>query len=319
MTESEFIKAESFFSSLDNGWKCIPSPEEESVLAERIVSLKAKHAIVGTKKYVGPLYKALPKGGVIARFGVAHDGIDKVKVKDAHLFCTNTPNVLTDSVAELTIGLMLTLARRMVGMTESIKNGNWQPFEGVELKNKTLAVIGCGAIGCRIAQIASFGFHMKVIGYDVRELDIERMKREHGYNSIVGEFFDAVHQADFISLHIPLMDSTQNFINSKRLKMMPTRSYLINTSRGAVVDEKALFSALKSEIIAGAALDVFSIEPYHSIDQAYDLRLLNNVVFTPHIGSSTVEANRLMALGCLKNIELAENGEFDKMDLITSP
>ena len=107
VTESEYRKAESVFSSANNEMKCFPVPDEESLLAARILSLQAKHAIVGTSKYVGPLYDTLPKGGVIARFGIAHDGIDKEKVNKASLYCTNTPDVLSQSVAELTLALMM--------------------------------------------------------------------------------------------------------------------------------------------------------------------------------------------------------------------
>jgi phosphoglycerate dehydrogenase-like enzyme len=319
VTESEYRKGESVFSSANNDMQCIPVPDEENLLAKRIASLQAKHAIVGTNKYVGPFYDALPKGGVIARFGIAHDGIDKEKVSEASLYCTNTPGVLTHSVAELTLALIMNSARHMYDMMESIKNGQWRPLMGTELMNKTLAVIGCGAIGSRVAQIASFGLQMIVIGHDIRELDVDGMKREYGFSSIVREFDRAVSEADFVTLHMPLMESTKYFINSKRLKMIPQGAWLINTSRGAIVDEKALFIALESGIIAGAALDVFIKEPYQPVDEKHDLRLLNNVVFTPHIGSTTSEASRRMAERCLCNIEFAERGESEKMDLVARP
>ena len=319
VTEPEYKKCESVFSSANNDMKCIPVPDEESLLAEKIVSLQAKHAIVGTKKYVGSLYDALPKGGVIARFGVAYDGIDKEKVKKASLYCTNTPDVLSHSVAELTLALMMVSARHVVDMTKSMKNGQWQPSMGAELMNKTIAVIGCGAIGSRVAQIASFGFRMKVIGYDIREMEVHAMKRDYGFSSIVGEFDLAVSEADFVTLHIPLMDSTKYFINAQRLKMLPQRAWLINTARGAIVDEIALFIALKSGLIAGAALDVFIKEPYQPVDEKHDLRLLNNVVLTPHTGSTTREATRRMAKRCLSNIEFAEKEEYEKMDVVVRP
>jgi phosphoglycerate dehydrogenase-like enzyme len=319
VTETEYRKGESVFSSAKNEMKFIPVPDEENLLAERIMSLQAKHAIVGTNKYVGPLYDALPKGGVIARFGIAHDGIDKEKVREASLYCTNTPDVLTDSVAELTLALIMASTRHIVDMTESMKNGQWRPLMGTELTNKTLAVIGCGAIGSRVAQIASLGLQMKVIGHDIRELDIDRMKRDYGFSSIFDEFNPAVSEADFVTLHMPLIESTKYFINSKRLKMIPHRAWLINTSRGAIVDEVDLFLALQSGVIAGAALDVFIKEPYQPVDEQYDLRLLNNMVFTPHIGSTTNEASRRMAERCLSNIEFAESGEYEKMDLVARP
>jgi phosphoglycerate dehydrogenase-like enzyme len=319
VTESEYKKGQVVFSSSKNGINCIPVPDEECLLADKIVSHQAKHAIVGTNKYVGPLYEALPKDGVIARFGIGHDGIDKEKVKEASLYCTNTPNVLNHSVAELTLALMIISARHLADISKSTKNGQWQSLPGAELMDKTLAVIGCGAIGNRIAQIASFGMQMKVIGNDVRELDVDRMKREYGFSSIVREFDKAVSEADFITLHIPLMESTKYFINSKKLETIPQGAWLINTSRGEIVDEIALFVALHSGIIAGAALDVFINEPYQPVDEKHDLRLLNNVVFTPHIGSMTSEASRRIAERCLCNIEFAERGEYGKMDIVACP
>jgi phosphoglycerate dehydrogenase-like enzyme len=319
VTESEYRKGESVFSSAGNDIKCFPVPDEESLLAEKIFSLKAKHVIVGTSKYVGPLYNALPKGGVIARFGIAHDGIDKEKVTKSCLYCSNTPDVLSQSVAELVLGLMMLSARHLVDMTKSLKDGRWQPRLGAELMNKTLAVIGCGVIGSRVAQIASFGFQMKVVGYDKLELDVDRMKRENGFSSIEGEFNRAVSEADFVTLHMPLLESTKNFIDSERLEMMSPGAWLINTSRGAIVDEEALFAALKSGIIAGAALDVFTKEPYQPADKTYDLRLLHNVILTPHIGSTTNEASQGMAKRCLSNIEFAEKGEYEKMDIVAGP
>jgi phosphoglycerate dehydrogenase-like enzyme len=319
VTESEFKKGETVFSSINNTIKCIPVPDEESIIAEKIKSLKAKHAIVGTNKYVGPLYDALPQGGVIARFGIAHDGIDKEKVKEASLYCTNTPDVLNHSVAELTLALILMCARHLCEMNVSIKNGQWRPHLGVDLMNKTLAVIGCGAIGSRVAQIASRGLQMTVIGNDIRQLDVNRMKQEFGFNSIVTEFDRAVSEADYVTLHMPLIESTKYFINSKTLKMIPSGAWLINTSRGEIVDEIALFLALQSGIIAGAALDVFIKEPYQPVDEQHDLRLLNNVIFTPHIGSATSEASQRMAKRCLSNIEFAEKGEYGKMDIVVCP
>jgi phosphoglycerate dehydrogenase-like enzyme len=198
-------------------------------------------------------------------------------------------------------------------------NSVWQPHVGIELKNKILAVIGCGAIGSRIAQIAAFGLQMKVIGNDIRDLDVDQMKEEFGFTSFLREFDETVHNADFVTIHIPLIESTKYFINSDRLKEMPQTAWLINTSRGAIIDEIALYEALKSGRIAGAALDVFVDEPYKPLDAEHDLRQLNNVILTPHIGSTTREANQRMAARCLRNINFAENGEYVKMDLVAGP
>jgi phosphoglycerate dehydrogenase-like enzyme len=319
VTETEYKKGEAIFTSTSEEIQCIPSPAEEDLLAEKVASSQAKYVIVGINQYRGPLYEALPKGGVIARFGVGHDGIDKEKVRSRSLYCTNTPDVLTHSVAELTISLIMMSARHMADVTQSIKNAQWQQRIGTELKDKTLAIIGCGPIGNRVAQIASFGLNMIVIGNDIRVLDLDMMKLKHGYHKIVSEFAQAVAEADFVSLHMPLKESTKLFLDANRIKMLPDRAWLINTSRGAIVEEIALFKALQSGKIAGAALDVFMHEPYEPVDQKYDLRLLDNVIFTPHIGSTTSEANRRMAERCLKNIKYADRGDYEKMDLVAGP
>jgi phosphoglycerate dehydrogenase-like enzyme len=319
VTEPEYRKGELVFSAVTNGMKFIPSPEEEHLLADSLLSNDAKYVIVGAKRYVGPLYEALPKGGLIARFGVGHDGIDKKKIMKQSLYLANTPNVLDDSVAELTISLIMSSARHLTDMTQSIKNGRWQPQNGSELKDKTLAIIGCGPIGNRVAQIASFGLQMKVSGNDIRESDFEWMRQTYGFESIFRDFDKTVARADFVSIHLPLKESTNQFINTDRLKRLPKSSWLINTSRGAIIDETALFIALQSGDIAGAALDVFVNEPYEPVDEKCDLRLLNNVIFTPHIGSATKEANHRMAERCLRNIEFVQKGKYEKMDLVAGP
>jgi len=157
ITETEYKKGEAVFTSTSNNIQCVPAPAEEDLLADKIISSRAKHAIVGVSDYRGPLYDALPIGGVIARFGVGHDGIDKKLIRSNALYCTNTPDALRHSVAELTIALIMMSARRLDHMTESMRKDQWQPLAGSELFNKTLAIIGCGAIGRRVAQIASFG------------------------------------------------------------------------------------------------------------------------------------------------------------------
>jgi len=318
VTEPEYKKAEQVFQSTTE-MSCFPVPQEEELLAESIVRLEAKHAIVGTRSYTGALYDALPEGGVIARFGVAHDGINKIKVREAQLYCTNTPGVLSNSVAELTICFLLMAARPVLNMTNCMKQGQWSPQIGFELSGKKLAVIGCGAIGKRVSQIASSGFHMKTIGYDICELDVEQMKHEYGFDLIVTEFTDAVSDADFITFHISLTESTQRYVDAEKLNWMPKHAWLINTSRGGILDEKALFTALKSGTLAGAALDVFDKEPYVPITPEFDLRTLENVILTPHTGTTTIEASRRMAERCLLNLRYAENGEFGKMDLIARP
>ena len=160
---------------------------------------------------------------------------------------------------------------------------------------------------------------MQVIGHDICELDDVKMKQEYGFHSIVKEFPEAVSDADFVTFHIPLTESTRYYVDAERLNMMLKQPWLINTSRGGILDEQGLFTALQSGVIAGAALDVFEKEPYDPVSPSADLRSLENVILTPHTGTTTSEASRRMAERCLQNIQFAENGEFEKMDLVAGP
>jgi phosphoglycerate dehydrogenase-like enzyme len=184
------------------------------------------------------------------------------------------------------------------------------------LKGKTLAIIGCGAIGRRVAQIAARGLGMKVIGCEVLDLDVKRMQREFGFSTVVKSFAEAVGAADFVSLHIPSVPVTRHFLSRERLDLLPAGCWILNTARGALVDELALFDALAHGRLAGAALDVFEREPYQPFAAGKDLRTLPNVIMTPHISSSTREACDRMAERALRNIRLAEAGKHDEMDLL---
>ncbi len=309
VTDLEYNKAVDIFENAE-GLECLCAPTPEDELAEFITENKISHVIIGVAKYSGKLYDALPRGGVIARFGVGHDGVDKNIATQKGLFCTNTPGVLDDSVAECAIGLMLIIARQFVACITDNKNGVWKNRVGHELSGKTLAIIGCGHIGCKVAKIAKRGLAMKVIGYDVRPVE----------NDIFDEFYTdfphAVADADFVSLHIPDIPATKDFINAERLIQIPEKAVLINTARGNIVDENALYDALSSKKLTGAALDVFKNEPYTPQNPAKDLRTLANIIMTSHIGSSSVEACNRMAQAALKNIALCQNNQFDSMNII---
>jgi lactate dehydrogenase-like 2-hydroxyacid dehydrogenase len=159
VTELEYRKAEASFVSAP-GLVCVRAPDDEGELAAAIRESHASSVVVGPRPYSGPLYEALPAGGVIARFGVGHDGIDKTKATAAGLICTNTPGVLNQSVAEHTMLLIGAAARRLIVVARHA----WEPAIGEELQGKTLAIIGCGGIGQSVARIASLGYGMRVVG-----------------------------------------------------------------------------------------------------------------------------------------------------------
>ena len=311
VTETEFNRAPEVFSSASI--PCVAVPGDEATLAREVKQRGARYVIVGSVKYTGSIYDALAHGGVIARFGVGHDGIDKEKATAAGVLCTNTPGVLDQSVAELAMLLVLAAARRLALLDAEMREGKWNLGpSGIELRGKTLAIIGGGRIGQATARIASQGFGMRTIGFR----RTERPGDASAFAAMVTDFASAVRDADFVSLHINAEPANHQFLDRTRLTLIPPRAWLINTARGSVVDENALYDALVGKRLAGAALDVFDREPYVPADPARDLRTLPNVVLAPHVGSHTHEANRGMAERALQNIMCAEAGNFAAMDLL---
>ena len=312
VTRVEYQKAEVVFQA-EPALQCEPAPDEESDLAAAVRSRHASHVVVGARPYAGALYDALPAGGVIARFGVGHDGIDKARATSARLLCTNTPGVLNQSVAEHTMLLVGAAARVLVAMSAAMVRHAWDPVVGAELEGKTLAIVGCGAIGRAVARIASAGYGMQVVG--CCRPDAAPAALPH-FGVVTNDVAAAVRNADFVSLHMSASADNVHWLNRERLEWFGERTWLVNTARGSLVDEAALFAALAERRLGGAALDVFAREPYAPAEPAADLRSLPNVILTPHVGSNTIEANRRMAQRALHNIALAESGAFDRMDLL---
>jgi phosphoglycerate dehydrogenase-like enzyme len=227
------------------------------------------------------------------------------------VLCTNTPDVLQQSVAELTMTMIGAAARHVLPLTVATRDGEWKPREGAELQGMTLALIGCGAIAQAVARIAAAGFGMRVVGFT----RTPRPTPEH-VSSVTTDFAEAVRGADFVSLHIPSSPENARFLDRDRLALLEPGAWVVNTARGAVVDEAALYDALAAGRLGGAALDVFEREPYQPVDAAHDLRTLPNVIMVPHIGSNTVAANRRMAQRALRNAGLGLDGNLSAMDLI---
>jgi phosphoglycerate dehydrogenase-like enzyme len=190
----------------------------------------------------------------------------------------------------------------------------WEPAIGEELQGKTLVIVGCGGIGRSVARIASVGYGMRVVGC-TRPGAAPPATLEH-FAELTNDFSAAVRDADFVSLHLSSTRDNLRWLDRERLALLDERSWLINTARGWMVDEAALFTALAEHRFAGAALDVFADEPYVPAEGSGDLRSLPNVILTPHVGSNTVAANRRMAERALQNIALAERRAFARMDIV---
>jgi phosphoglycerate dehydrogenase-like enzyme len=314
VTEAEYKRAPKVFDEAPFIIRVVPPGEP--ALAKAIADHGARHAVIGGSPYRDELYAALGRGSVLARYGVGFDGVDLARATRAGIACTNTPTVLDQSVAELTMLLVAAAARRLPNIAGKIHKEVWIPREGIELAGTTLAIIGSGRIGTSLARIASAGYGMRVVGCRRSHPGTAPAPADSGFAVLTNDFEVAVRDADFVSLLIPAMPANRHFINQERLAMMPARAWLVNTARGMVVDEVALFDAVKAGRIAGAALDVYENEPYVPVDEAHDFRTLENVVLTPHVGSYTGDANRGMALRALGNIQLFEAGRTADMDLL---
>ena len=233
---------------------------------------------------------------LVVRVGVGLDNVDVEAARQLGIQVENTPEATVSSVAELTIGLMLAVARSIPEADRTVKAGGWskEKFMGSLLKGKTLGVIGLGRIGCEVARIAR-AMGMRVLFYDV--LDRSREAREIGCEPLES-LEKLLSESDVITVHVPLTAETRRMIGRRELSLMKPGAILINTSRGAVVDEQALLEFLREGRLAGAGLDVFEEEPPRSLE----LVKLPNVVCTPHIGAQTMEAQREASLLAARKI-----------------
>nr|HMN62633.1 hydroxyacid dehydrogenase [Anaerolinea sp.] len=243
-----------------------------------------------------------PRLKVVGRAGIGVDNIDLAAAKSAGVTVVNSPLATTVTVAELALGMMLAMAREIPRADASIKGGKWlkKEFEGTELFGKTLGVIGFGRIGSTMAKRAA-AFDMEVRAYDL--LKDANETRLNGGNPV--ELDELLAKADFISLHLPLTPDTKNMLNAETFAKMKDGVYLVNASRGGIVDEDALLEALNSGKVAGAALDVFAAEP----PGVSPLISHPKVVCTPHVGAQTVEAQARAGYDIATEIVAALKGE----------
>ena len=226
---------------------------------------------------------------IIARVGVGLDNIDQVAAKEKNIRVINAVEGAMNAVGELVIGLMLSLAREIPRADREVRNGNWIKKElmGTELRGKYLGIVGLGNIGKRLGRLAK-ALNMNIIGYDVVPID-EEFSKEVGL--MKADLGTLLASSDYVSLHVPLLDSTKHLINAEKMDTMKNTSRIINTSRGGVIDEDALYEYLKDGKLGGAALDVFEVEPATS----NKLASLPNFISTPHMGAQTKEAQSLAA------------------------
>ncbi|MGE5569261.1 MAG: 2-hydroxyacid dehydrogenase [Rhodospirillales bacterium] len=258
-----------------------------------------------TDKLTGERLAKLQGVRVIAHVGVGYDNIDVAAATRCGIMVTNTPDVLTDTTADLAFALLLAAARRIVEGDHFLRSGQWRRWSidllaGHDVHHKTLGIFGMGRIGQAVARRAR-GFSMRVLYNDTRRAP-EAIERE-----LELEFVDKdrlLAESDFISLHVPLTDSTRHLIGAAELSKMKRSAIIVNTSRGPVIDEPALAEALSKGVIAGAGLDVFEREPeVHPV-----LLELKNVALLPHIGSASIDTRRKMCMLAAENAIAALEG-----------
>jgi len=272
-----------------NGLKVTYEPE---ITPEQITEKIGNFEVVVVRsrtKMTRELIAKADKCKIIARVGIGLDNIDQDAAKEKNIRVINAVEGAITAVAELVIGLMISMAREISRADREIRNGNWIKKElmGSELKGKYLGIVGLGNIGKRLGRLAR-ALNMNIIGYDVVPIDDE-FSKEVGL--MKADLDTLLSSADYVSFHVPLLDSTHHMINAEKLKMMKNTARIINTSRGGVIDEEALYNSLKDESLAGAALDVFEVEPATE----NKLITLPNFIATPHIGAQTKEAQLLAA------------------------
>ena len=273
----------------ENGLQVTYEPE---ITPDEILAKIASFEIIVVRsrtKITSDMINNAQRCKIIARVGVGLDNIDQAAAKAKNIRVINAVEGAMNAVAELVLGLMLSLARHTAYADRAIRDGKWlkKELKGTELKGKYLGIIGLGNIGKRLGRLGR-ALNMNIIGYDVVPID-EEFSREVGL--LKADLNTLLQSADYVSIHVPLLDSTYHMIDSTKISLMKNTAKIINTSRGGVIDEEALYSALKEGRLGGAALDVFEKEP------ALENKLveLDNVILTPHIGAQTKEAQSLAA------------------------
>jgi glyoxylate reductase len=273
---------------------------EREKLFENVRGVDALICMLGDKIDSEVMDAAGPNLKVISCYSVGHDHVDIYEATKRKIAVTNTPNVLANTTADLTFSLILTAARNIVNADRYVRYGNWKfgwtpdLFLGYDVYESTLGIIGLGEIGTLLAKRAR-GFDMEVIYYSKTrkhkiesELDITYVSLE-----------ELLQRSDFVSIHVSLNKDSFHMIDESKFKLMKKTAFIINTSRGKVINEQHLISALKDKVIAGAALDVYEIEP---ISKSNPLTQMSQTILLPHIGSATFRTRSKMAEVAANNI-----------------
>jgi glyoxylate reductase len=275
------------------------APPPKKVIIEKVRNVDGLVSLL-SDKIDAEVFDAAPKLKIVSQMAVGFDNIDIQEATKRGIYVTNTPEVLTDTTADFAWALLMAVARRIVEADKYVRTGQWKVgwhpsmFLGRDVHGATIGIVGAGRIGYAVAKRAR-GFNMKILFYDV--IPRPEMEKELGAKRV--DLDTLLKESDFVSIHVPLMKETYHMINAEKLKLMKKTAYLINNARGPIVDEKALYEALKEGRIAGAGLDVFEQEPT-PVDNP--LLKLDNVVVAPHISSASYETRSRMAEMVAENL-----------------
>ncbi|MDX1992584.1 MAG: phosphoglycerate dehydrogenase [bacterium] len=285
------------------GCEIVNSPVNRPLEAHELADLLPgiDGVILGVDPITPEVLERADRLRVISRYGIGLDAVDLAAATAKGIVVTNTPGGNTNAVAELTLAYMLALARNLPRHDRQIRQRDWSLLKGRELTGQTLGLIGMGRIGRRVAELVR-PFNMPILFYDPYPPDAAFLQQVNGKAVMLDE---VITSSDFISLHLPLSDQTRNLINADVLAKMKPGAFLVNTARGGLVDETALYDSLQAGRLGGAAFDAFAQEP------AFDSILItcDNFIATPHIGSSTVQATLQMGLMASQNLLAVLRGE----------
>ena len=284
-------------------WENADSPTREALLAA-VADIDGMYAHI-TNMVDAEVMDAAPNLKVISEFGVGYDNINVADANARGIAVCNTPGILSESTADEAFALLAAMARRTNDLPAMVKRGEWGDFDplgylATDIHHKTLGIVGMGSIGSEMAKRAS-GFNMNVLYFN-------RNKRDEEFGAAyVDSLEELLERSDYVSLHNPLTAETTNMMSTDQFKLMKKSAVLINTTRGPVVDQDALYEALKSGEIAGAALDVTVPEP---IPSDHPLLTLDNCLIMPHVASATGDTRMKMAMMCVENVLAGIAGDW---------
>jgi glyoxylate reductase len=286
-------------------WEKEDVPVPRDVLLKKAGSASALITML-SDQMDGELLEHASSLKVVANLAVGYDNIDLQAAKEKGVIICNTPDVLTDTTADLTFGLLMAAARRIVEADRYIKEGRWKSWSplllaGADIHHKTIGIVGMGSIGETVAKRAK-GFDMNIL-YHNRS---RKPEAEEGLGAVYVSMDELLAQSDFVVVLAPLTPETEGLFQKEQFQAMKKSAFFINAARGAIVNEEALIEALKKGEIAGAGLDVFVEEP---IDSNHPLLQLDNVVALPHIASSSIETRTAMMNLCVQNVSAVLKGD----------